>query len=297
MLDGSILTFADYHGRKNIGSSRIRGDWVMKHWPKELGTCEHYIQAKPYDFVIYQKVYWPLHAESYQGVKILDMCDADWYDWEYDIVRMMRHMDAVTTSTESLAKEVRKIVKGMVTHGDIESEIPVVFIPDRMDPEWHKEKKTTHAEKIEWVTWYGYGHNLRTIESAVPYLKKNGYKLCVISDRPYPKADKNIPWTEETINRDLIENSDIVINPHLEYGKWQHKSDNKTTSAWALGIPVARSVEELESLLTKEAREQEAKKRMEEVARDYHPRKSALQYGRIILEAFQKRAQTEEQVQ
>lgn len=288
-MKGAILTFSDYHGRKDIGSSRIRGEWVVKHWPKELGECEIFVQAKPYDFVIYQKVYWPKHAKSFEGIKILDMCDADWYDWEYAIVESIQYMDAITTSTEKLAEEMRKMVDGMVEHGDLKKAIPVIWIDDRMDPEFHAVRKTKHAEKIEWVTWFGYGHNLRVIDPVVPYLKARGYKLCVISDKPHPKADKNLPWTVENINRDIVENSDIVLNPRLNWGKWQYKSDNKTVSAWALGLPVARSVEEFEKLLTKELREKEAALRLEEVKTKYHPRQSAIEYGEVILEALKRR--------
>lgn len=288
---GAILTFSEYHNRKDIGSSRIRGDWVIKHWPEELGTCEQFVAGKAYDFVIYQKVYWDKHAASFKGIKILDLCDADWYDYEYDIVKMMQHMDAITCSTEALAIEVRKMVGGMMIHGDIKKLIPVVWIDDRMDPDFYTERKTEHAEKIEMVTWYGYGHNLKAIDPVIPYLTKRGYKICVISDRPHPKADKNLPWTIETINRDIIENSDIVINPRLAWGKWQYKSDNKTVSSWALGVPCARTVEEFEKLLSKEARVTEAARRLHEVATKYHPRQSALQYGRLIVEALEGRTQ------
>ncbi len=291
MMNGAILTFRAFHGRKphEIGSSRIRGDWVMKHWPAELGQVENFVQGKPYDFVIYQKVYWAEHAEKYQGIKILDMCDADWYDYQYEITDMIRHMDAITTSTEALATELEKLVAGMVLHGDLKRAIPVRWIDDRVDMDFHKPKKTEHPDKIEWVGWFGYGHNLRVIDSAIPWLKRQGFKLVVISDKAHKVADKNLPWTQDRISADIAENCDIVLNPRLNFGKWQFKSDNKTTQAWALGVPVARTIEEFETLLTKQARETEAKKRLEEVIKDYNPRLSAIQYGQIILEAAESK--------
>jgi hypothetical protein len=295
-MKGGFLSFANFHGRKDIGSSRIRSDWVVKHWPEGIGiNVENFVQGHAYDFVVYQKVYWIKHAKEYKGIKILDMCDADWYDWEYSIDEMISYMDAVTTSTEALAEAIRKIIKGAVASGHMKEEIPVVWIDDRMCPEWHSVKKTEHEDKIRWVTWYGYSHNLRTIDPIVPYLKAQGYQLCVIADKAYKHADKNLPWTKESINRDIVENSDIVLNPRMDWGKWQYKSDNKTVSAWALGVPVARTLEEFESLLTKEAREQEAEKRFKEVEERYHPRLSAVQYAEIVIEAKKRQIETQGQ--
>lgn len=290
-MNGAFLSFARFHGRKDIGSSRIRAEWVVKHWPKETGMeVEEFVQGKPYDFVIYQKVYWIDHARDFKGVKVLDLCDADWFHWSYQIVEMMQYVDAITTSTESLAEAVRKVVASMVAHGDIKEPIPVVWIDDRMCPDSHSQRKTEHSEKIEWVVWYGYAHNLRTIDPVVPYLKNRGYKLCVITDSAYRHADKCIPWTLENINRDIVENADIVVNPRMDWGKWQYKSANKTVSAWALGVPVARDLEEFEALLSKEAREKESALRLKQVAEKYHPKLSAIQYAEIIIEAAKRRA-------
>jgi|TARA_Y100000296_G_C5179952_1_gene263262 hypothetical protein len=255
----------------------------MKHWPEEFGTVEEYKQGGKYDFLIYQKAYWPVHAKMYPGIKILDMCDADWYDWEYSIVEHICYMDAITTSTQKLQKALQAIVRGMVERGDLENEIPVVWIDDRMDTDFHEDKKKEHNDILEWVCWMGYSHNLKALDPVVPFLQANNYKLCVISDRAYNKADKNYPWKLDTVNRDMIEN-DIMLNPRLDWGKWQYKSDNKTATGWALGLPVARDVDEFKALLSRESREEEAKKRLKQIEKDYHPRKSAMEYVKLILD-------------
>ena len=68
-----ILTFEQFHGRKDIGSSRIRAKWVINHWPE----AEEFVFGQKYDVVIYQKAYWLEHAQEFKGLKILDICDAD----------------------------------------------------------------------------------------------------------------------------------------------------------------------------------------------------------------------------
>jgi len=64
-------------GRKDIGSSRIRGEWLANN----CGDTEIFIQGKAYDVVIYQKAYWVEHAKLFKGIKILDLCDPDWLHW------------------------------------------------------------------------------------------------------------------------------------------------------------------------------------------------------------------------
>jgi hypothetical protein len=289
MLNGAFITFQTYHGKRNIGSTRIRAEWVMKYWPESIGTVEEFVQGKEYDFVVYQKVYWTEHAKEYKGIKILDLCDADWYDWQYPIVEMIQYMDAITTSTQMLKEAVEKMVRGLHQQGYIDREIPVTWIDDRMDPDFHKERKKFHDDEIRRAVWMGYSHNLKVLDAVMPSLKARDIELTVISNGMHARADKHIPWTLETVNQDMIDNADVLLNPRLTWGKWKYKSDNKTVTGWALGIPVVRTLEELDALKTKEAREQEAKRRLELVNKRYHPKLSAFQYVKIVSEAIDQR--------
>ena len=49
------------------GSSRIRGDWVIKHWP----AAEVYRDGVEYDAIVFQKAYWHKKARTFKGLKIL----------------------------------------------------------------------------------------------------------------------------------------------------------------------------------------------------------------------------------
>ena len=74
----SILTFDKWHGRRigTIGSSIIRARWLLPHWP-EAKLWTHGMRA---DVYIFQKVYWPAFMKDCQGIKILDLCDPDWFN-------------------------------------------------------------------------------------------------------------------------------------------------------------------------------------------------------------------------
>jgi len=76
-MKGGILLFEKWHGKENIGSSRIRGHWLVKYWsevePRDM-ELELFKQGAKYDFVIFQKVYWLDFVKEFNGIKILDLC-------------------------------------------------------------------------------------------------------------------------------------------------------------------------------------------------------------------------------
>ena len=92
-----IYTFEQFESRQrnSVGSSRIRGQWLVNHWPE----AELFKIAKKYDIVIYQKAYFLEHAKLFDGIKILDMCDPDWLEHK-PVKQMIDLCDAVTTSSE-----------------------------------------------------------------------------------------------------------------------------------------------------------------------------------------------------
>ena len=112
-----ILTFEQFHGKMDIGISRIRGHWLAKYWDE----AEVWKMGQKYDIMIYQKVYWIEHAKQFNGIKILDLCDPDWKEWSSRIKQMIDLCDAVTTSTYEIAKYIIKL-----------TDKPVWYIPDRL---------------------------------------------------------------------------------------------------------------------------------------------------------------------
>ena len=227
-----VLTFERYLGKKGIGSSRIRGEWLVNNWD----DAELFVQGQHYEVVIYQKAYWVEHAKSFKGIKIFDFCDSDFLHWGYRTKEMLEEVDAVTTSTELLAEALRAFTNK-----------PVICIPDRIDIN-EITKHKYHKGDAHWVAWFGYSSNFDMLRPVTHFLKKNNLNLIVISNSGFTLPInaggvqlRNLPHNWDTIYDDLLE-ADIVVNPQSSRGKWKYKSNNKTILAQALGLPDRKSV-------------------------------------------------------
>lgn len=276
-----FVTFEQMHGKKNIGSSRIRAKWVADNWNKagpEMGTAEVFKLGVEYDVVIYQKAYFVLHAKNFKGIKILDLCDPDWRNWNCPIKEMLDNIDAVTCSSV----EIAKFISGM-------TDKPVVYIPDRIDFSILPKPKE-HVGELKSVAWYGYSQNFAMLDSAIIALKKRKLKLFVIADKTYIPSTTlegieliNLPWSEQHVNNDL-QKADLIINPQISKGNWKYKSNNKTTLAWALGMPVAGTDTELDLMVTEEARKKESSEKYVIAQTEYNVLKSVEDLKELISE-------------
>ena len=271
-----------FEGRRkeSVGSSRIRGTWIANNWPE----AEIFKVAVKYDAIIFQKSYFLTFMKAYKGIKILDMCDPDWLEGKL-VKQAIELCDAVTTSSEKLAEFIRSI-----------TDKPVVCIPDRMDLKEHKRKKI-HEGNAQRVVWFGYSNNHKVVDRILLTLKKLGLGLTIVSDMPYyPNAAisgiddtwirenvKNIKYDHESINEEIVDGGDIVINPKLsDLARFKYKSNNKTLTAWALGMPVATNEEELIKFIDPVERQKEADKRYDEVVKDWEIGASVQQYCDIL---------------
>lgn len=265
-----ILLFEQWHGKQHIGSSRIRGHWLVKYWPES----EVFTQGEKYDAIIFQKCFWLDYVKAYKGIKILDLCDPEWLD-TVPLTEIIDNCDAVTTSTEVLRDEIQKF-----------TDKPVVFIPDRQDLNFHNIQKK-HEGKAKMVVWFGYSHNSKVLDMTLVVLKKYNLKLKVISDTrpPYMKADKNVKydWSNPKFdfNKEVLE-GDIVLMPVDTRPRARFKSKNKTHTAWALGMPVATTPDELVRFLDPEERKKEAEKRLKEVKEKWSIEKSVEEFKNLI---------------
>lgn len=275
----AFLTMERYQGRKidSVGSSRIRMRNLFKYWPE----AEEFIMGKPYDVLILQKVYWKDYVKTFKGIKILDMCDPDWFEARHPIVECLQYIDAITTSTVELAKFWAQV-----------TDKPVWYIPDRLVLEDKKPIKNHKGQgDAKTCAWYGYGNNFGALDSAILSLIKYKLNLIVISNEIYTSnldlAEKinlvNYPWSINTVDDDLLK-ADIVLNPTLNTGKWKYKSNNKTINAWALGLPVAHNSEELKRFIKEDERIKAAKEGLEEVRKYYDIRSSVSDYKALIEE-------------
>lgn len=246
----------------SIGSSRIRGTWLVNNWP----DAEIFEIGKKYDAIIFQKAYFLRLMKAYDGIKILDLCDPDWMSGR-PVAECIQHCDAVTCSSKALVDFVKNL-----------TDKPVVYIEDRVDMSVHAQKKE-HKGEATGAVWFGYHNNQELLDGVLPTIKRLGLTLTVISDMPYVYRGStqgvdeawakhnivNVRYDQKSINEGIIHNGDFVLNPQPRHGKYRFKSMNKTLISWALGMPVAKDVAHVERFMHEDHRRQEAEKRLEEV--------------------------------
>lgn len=261
-------TFEQYHQRKDIGSSRIRAHWLIKNMPE----AELFQQGKEYDTVIFQKAYWKEAAKMFTCKKILDICDPDWLEGA-EIVSFCKYMDAITVSTEALAEELR-----------IMTDKPVYVIKDRIDFDTLLEPKK-HEGEAKVIGWFGYLNNAeRVLEPCLNKIKNMGLKLVVISDGNFITGEcevENVKYSSTTINEEL-QKVDFLLLPEITTGKFLYKSQNKTEQAWALGLPVAKTSQDMERFMSSEERQKEADERYKYVMENCDVKKSVEEMREVI---------------
>ena len=278
-----IFPFQKYHGRRegSIGSSVIRGDWLADVWDE----AEIFQEAKKYSFIIFQKVYWKKYLEAYDGIKILDLCDPDWLSGDLLLKQIEPLVDAITCSSQGLADFVKKIV-----------DKPVYCIPDRINLEIMNAKKE-HKGITKKVGWFGYYHNAQAVlPYIIQYLDKLNLELLVISNQRFENTtrfDIELEWRKfdwQSIIDDLI-SCDVVLNPstpNLQKRSHMYKTNNKSLISWSLGIPVATSLEQLEGLMGEKERQEESKRKLDLVKKEYDIKLSVEQFKEIIKKICQK---------
>lgn len=274
-----------YHGKKNVGSVKIRVDNLIKYWPE----AERYKYGEKPDAMIFQKVYvtqdyrFPIY---YPGIKILDICDPDWLEGVM-IKETVDAVDAIVVPTQPLADFIKQL-----------SDKPVRVIKDRFDlSEFPKPKK--HTGPVKRVVWFGYAHNAELLKSALPLLEREEIELLVISDKDpmawqwashiSSKAEayrsKYIykGYNPETIYK-LIQQGDVCILPKGYRPQDVFKSENKTIIANLCGLPVATHDGELADLQDPVHRAEVAKRDYDKAVKDYDCRISVQEYKDLIGE-------------
>lgn len=263
----------DNRVKDSVGSSRIRGRWLIKYW----SDAEEYVIGKEYDVIIFQKVYWENMAKEFKGIKILDICDPDWLEGK-PVLEYTDSMDAIVTSTKPLADYMKKF--------RLKSNI--ICIPDRVDLSEHN-KKTKHEGRASKIVWFGFSQNIHYIYKTFPDIIKKNLELTVISDQPFNPPLQyqslkvvNIPYSYPNVHREIIK-SDMVLMPETTDDlRGGFKSNNKTLTAWALGMPVVKVPEDLDRFMDENERQKEADLRYKEVVEKWNVTQSVVEYRQLI---------------
>lgn len=282
-----ILSFEQWHGKKDIGSTMIRVKWLLEKWTKDDEfQAEEFKIGEKYDAVIFQKVYWLEYAKDFKGIKILDLCDPDWMLWNTRIKEMIDNVDAVTCATEKISEFIRQL-----------TDKPVITISDRVNLDMIKRRKNHEGNgRTNKAAWFGYSQNFQMVTSSLRSLTDMKLGLVVISNQIFTLPERyrgkieveNYPWHGEHWQNDLLR-ADIVINPRMTDDKWAYKSENKTIISWALGIPVAHTDKELKMLMKEEERIEAIKKADQEIAEKWDIKYSVEQYKELLKKLNDKR--------
>jgi len=268
-----FVLFENYLQRKDIGSSRIRGHWLLEKMPE----AELFIQGKEYETIIFQKVYWKEMARAFKGKKILDICDPDWLDG-HEVVSFLKEMDAVTVPTEKLKEAISKF-----------TDRPIYVIPDRIQTEKMPSRKIHTNGQAKKIVWFGYSHNMDILDQCLFKIKKLGLTLKVISDGNYNSGEcsvENIRWNAETWQDD-IKDADFALLPEKLFGRGIFKSLNKTHQAWMLGLPVAKTQEDMDRLMDPVERQKDADEHYEWAKENCKIEKS-VEEMRAVIDSIKK---------
>lgn len=265
------LTYSRYHGKGDVGSTRLRVHQLYKYWP-EYGEYKY---GEFPDVIVFQKVYvqqdWKF-IEHFENIKILDICDPDWME-QQNIKQTCDAVDGVTVPTETLKEFISQL-----------TDKPIKVIPDRHDIENIPELKI-HTGKAKTAAWFGYSHNAELLKSVLPVLERYGIELTIISnDNPlWLPPHKFQKFDHETLLQDLRA-FDICVLPEGNRPKDRFKSNNRSTLAWLAGVPVVKDLESLELMLNAKNRNKEAKACYTRAMKDYDVKLSVQEMKDFIKE-------------
>jgi len=242
-------------GLHKAGSIRIRCEWVAANWEgAEVWDGTQRVIPDAWDLVVFQKAYLlPATRRMIERVAewrdagecalAFDLCDSDFLDREHRerLMRVMGLFDFCVGSTERLTAWLAQWNAAY-------------HVPDCVDVAAMREIGVYEPRDVDepYLVWAGYERNAGALHTLLPAVGRLGWPLEVMSLARSITFENY--WARVLRNAETGEQHDVLLNPRPALGHYAWKSDNKTQTAWALGLPVARTVEELESFADPEER-------------------------------------------
>ena len=234
---------------RNSASPRIRCEWVARYWDN-AEVYDGTQSLAEYEVLVFQKAYlttrsltWANRYRDGKRILLFDLCDPEWLDPRKmgRLLVQLTRMDAAVVPTKALA-------------GWVSRWLPCYVIPDRLDLALHLPRDGTEEPYFEGqvgVLWFGGSQNYPALEMILPdLLSLDGVRVAVLSDRPIPDDRVAfIQWEDVEQANDTIKRFDVVVNPQPPGGIYAYKSDNKTATAHALGVPTASTAGEVARLV------------------------------------------------
>lgn len=239
--------------RDEVASTRIRVTWPAKY-DKDIIISSDYDTLIKCDVVVFQTrieirdIALAERLNANNVAVIFDFTDPHWlkdYDMQAihpvfkDVTRLAK---LVTLSTEELERTFKEAFPGVET----------AVVPDRIDLSVYDKFKEHEEHSDLKILWHGSYGNIPAIDLARDDLERLGEEfdltLVCVYDRVKEfkvRPFKNIKlesreWSTQEVIDSLLK-SDVSINPKYNNHWKSYKSNNKTVTAWALGIPCVES--------------------------------------------------------
>ena len=232
-------------GDMRFASSRIRAYWPARYMDAEVKTISQLhdiggIDPEKYSAIVWQKTGDLASMKMLKDAGVLqylDICDPVYWFQPSEFSKMLETIDGVVCCTQLLADDMKHSTGYQAT-----------VIPDRVELEHYKIKREHMGSTPVRLIWYGLWANRAGLHGAFATLERlacNGYEieLTICDDRPdvtAPVTDKYpVYFTRWDLHKEnmIISAHDIALVPPYP-GPWGVlKSNNKTLTAWACGLP------------------------------------------------------------
>lgn len=242
-------------GLHRAGSIRIRCEWVAAHWDgAEVWDGTQRLHPSRWDLVVFQKAY--LLPRTQELIRLVagwrdegqcrlafDLVDPDFLNHEHRerMMKVIGLFDFCVGSTRPLALWLSRW--NVAYH-----------VPDCVDVDAMRAIGTHEPSGFDepYLVWAGYENNAAALQPLLPTIGRLGWPVEVVSIGRSIEFEEY--WRRVLYNDETGHPHDVLLNPRPSEGKFFWKSDNKTHTAWALGLPVARTPEELEAFADPEKR-------------------------------------------
>lgn len=258
------------------GSARIRAEWVCRYWD----GAEVYDGSQRfagYDLYVFQKAYlvertrhWIRTVARWRDEGrcrlAFDLCDPDFLEPEHErrMLSVLPLFDFAVATTQPIADWLTQW-------------LPVYVIPDRVDVTATRGIgcNTITGTLKPRLVWAGYERNVAALGELRPVIERMGLPLEIMALRRPLSFDEF--WQR-------VVKYDVLLNPLPSVPPFSYKSDNKSIIAQALGMPVARTVEDILRLCDPQERRRESIARTSEVEALWDVRLSVDEWRDVLRE-------------
>jgi len=282
-------------GDMNWASSRMRSYWPIRYLPEgsmaiQWSGAGEDIPTDGYDAFIWMKTgdVDIMRKQRQSGAQVIvEVCDPNWWFMPNEMRELTDICTCVVAASEPAQADFLR------WYGDKQ----IYIVPDRIELDVFPIRKERHepADPVKMI-WYGMSNNRVALFGAFANLERltaNGVNLTLTICDNEPNSSLRVTdafpiyyveWSLKHENSIIAEHDIALLPPYP--GPWGRlKTNNKTLTAWACGLPVTDGQEyyTLRTLATDEAARQiNAAAGWKNLNRNYLTEHTAAQWLEII---------------